>query len=124
MAVLHSSSKVLISKRCQFLHPFCGGDSEIVCLVGVARKAFFKFFVLRAFDLRLQPAQDVRKQNEQYKMKGVYQSAAKLWAEGVPFKTALQLARDASKKADRTSMEGQAVRGKGRGKGKAKARGR
>ena len=43
VAVLHSSSKVLISKRCQFLHPFCGGDSEIVCLVGVARKAFSSF---------------------------------------------------------------------------------
>lgn len=67
--------------------------------------------------VRLQPASNWRQQARNYKNAEVFQSAAKLWVEGVPWDTALNLSQQALNKASLTS---QGRKGKGKGRGKAK----
>ena len=74
--------------------------------------------------LRLQAASNYKKQVQLYKAASVYQAAAALWVEGVPWDTALQLSEDAATKADPHSKGIGQGKGKSRGgRGKGKSRG-
>lgn len=71
---------------------------------------------------RLQVARDRVKYAKRYRTASVFQAAARLWVEGVPWDNAVELSEVAIQKSEPLS-KGQ--RGKGRGKsGKAKGKGR
>lgn len=61
-------------------------------------------------EVRLQLPSNYRNEARMYKDRSIYQAAAKVWAEGVPWPEALEICRAAIEK----------ISPKGKGKGKAK----
>ena len=79
----------------------------------ILQQSFFHTWLLR-----LRPADNYRKEAQIYRDQCVFQSAAKLWVEGVPWSDALKFSEEAERKVEPHPKGGR--KGKGRGKAPGK----